>query len=86
MLKENTHLRHMIWPRAQFQVTRKKAPPSRHSTGQRGHSFLLSCPELRLSLCVGDTTFTVELGGLGFEWSLPGEKGGGWQELSTADS
>ena len=70
MLKENTHLRCMVWPRAQLQVTGKKAPPSRHSTGHGGeHSFFLSCPELRLSFCTGDMTFMVELADLGFEWS-----------------
>lgn len=69
----------------------KEGPTLKAQHGARGgcvggYSFLPSCPELRLSLCAGDMTFTVELGGLGFEWSLPGEKGGGWQELSTADS
>ena len=58
----------MVWPRARLQVTGKKAPPSRHSAEPGGeHSFLISCPELRLSLCVGDMTFMVELADLGFE-------------------
>ena len=41
MLKENTNLRHTVWPRAQFQLTRKKAPPSRHSTGRGEGGALL---------------------------------------------
>lgn len=69
MLKENTQLRGMVWPRAQFQVTGKKVPPSRHGTGHGGEHSFLSCPEHRLSLCIGDMTFMVELGDLGFEWS-----------------